>query len=198
MSKICSVENCNGKHYGKGYCNKHYQQYRRYGYIPVRTQKDANEIIEYDDYAEIVLYDKYSNEVARTMIDLEHVDIVKSYRWHLSHGYVRNDEVGFLHRFIMDLTDDLVIDHINRNPLDNRRDNLRVCTQHENCLNRLMLNSDVDKATGVEKTSNKWRAYINYNYRKIHLGCYNTKEEAIEARRQAENEYFGDFAPTRD
>lgn len=193
--RTCSVDGCENKHYGLGYCRKHYQQYRRYGYIPARTRNDANEIIEYDDYAEVVLYNKDGNEVARTMIDLEHVDTVKNYRWHLSHGYARNDEVGFLHRYIMNLTDDLVIDHINRNPLDNRRDNLRICTQHENCFNRLVSNRNTGKVIGVEKRSNKWIAYINYNYRKIHLGCYNTIEEAIEARRQAEIEYFGEFAP---
>lgn len=49
--KICSMENCNCKHYAKGYCRKHYAQFKRYGHILERTIYDVNEIIEYGDYA---------------------------------------------------------------------------------------------------------------------------------------------------
>lgn len=43
---------------------------------------------------------------------------------------------GFLHRLIMSCPPDKVVDHINGNPLDNRKCNLRICTHKENCLNR--------------------------------------------------------------
>ena len=84
--RTCSVEGCNGKHVGKGYCMKHYKQFRRHGCIPERTKNNPNEIIEYDDYAELVLYDNNSNEVARAIIDLDDIDKVKQYRWTLSSG----------------------------------------------------------------------------------------------------------------
>ena len=51
MCKKCSVEGCENKHYAKGYCSRHYQQYKKYGHILERTIYDANEIIEYGDYA---------------------------------------------------------------------------------------------------------------------------------------------------
>lgn len=51
MCKTCSVDGCNGRHKAKGYCNKHYAQLLKYGHILEKTRFDANEIIEYGDYA---------------------------------------------------------------------------------------------------------------------------------------------------
>ena len=199
--RTCSVEGCENKHKAKGYCRKHYTQFRRHGYILERTTYDANEIIEYDDYAEIILYNRQGEEVARALIDLEYVDLVKDYKWCLdgsNRNYVYNKQVGFLHRFIMNPTDDLVVDHINRNQLDNRRENLRICTQHENSFNQSIRCNNTSGVLGVswDKARNKWSAYIQINGKKKSLGRYNTKEEAIEARRLAEIEYFGEFAPS--
>ena len=198
MSKTCSVDGCENKYRSKGYCNKHYQQMLKYGHIIDRTRFDVNEIIEYDDCAEIVIYDKHGNEKARVMIDLEYVDIVKQYKWHLTHGYVNNNKVGRLHRFLMNPPEDMVVDHINRNPLDNRICNLRICTQHDNCLNKTARYDNISGVIGVvwDKKNKKWRAQIRVNGKYIHLGRYNTKEEAIEARRQAEIEYFGEYRYT--
>jgi hypothetical protein len=200
MCKTCKVDGCNGKHQAKGYCNKHYLQYKRHGYVLERTRFDPNEIIEYEDYAEIVLYNKDGNEIARTIIDLEYVDIVKEYKWYLASGYVNNNKVGDLHRLIMNPPEGMVVDHINRNPLDNRRDNLRICAQSDNCLNKSIQCNNTSGVPGVswEKTRNKWAAYIRLNGKQIHLGRYNTIEEAAEARRSAEIEYFGEYAPTNN
>ena len=77
--KVCTVEGCNGKVHAKGYCDKHYRQYKRYGKIR-RTNKDPNEIIVHEDYAEIILYDKNCNEKDRALIDLDDVYKVKQYK----------------------------------------------------------------------------------------------------------------------
>ena len=99
----------------------------------------------------------------------------------------------------MDPPDDLVIDHINHNRLDNRISNLRVCTQHENCLNKSIQCNNTSGVAGVSKTKwNKWQAQIKVNERLMYLGNFATLEEAAEARRQAEIEYYGEFAPTRE
>ena len=71
----CQVAGCNNKHYGKGYCQKHYIQIRQYGKILTRTRKDPNEIIVYDNYAEIVLYDNYGKEINKALIDLDDIEI---------------------------------------------------------------------------------------------------------------------------
>ena len=75
--KECQVEGCSNKHYGKGYCQKHYNQVRKYGKILTRTRKDPNEIIVYDNYAEIVLYDNYGKEINKALIDLDDIEKVK-------------------------------------------------------------------------------------------------------------------------
>ena len=195
--KICKVERCNNKVHGKGYCNKHYIQFKRYGEIR-RTLKDPNEIVLHDDYAEIILYDMNSNEKARALIDLDDVHKVKEYKWCLDgYGYVRGgkEKKIQLHRFVMNCPDDMVVDHINLNPLDNRKMNLRICTKQQNEMNRPLRNNNTSGITGVSlhKQTNKWRAYIEYNQKYIHLGLFDTKEDAVKAREQAEIKYFGEY-----
>ena len=171
----CSVDGCNNKHKAKGYCNKHYSQYKTYGRILERTKFDSNEIIEYDDYAEIVLYDKDNIEVARAIIDLEDIDKVSKYKWCLdSKGYVHNTKVGFLHRFITDCPSDKIIDHKNNNPLDNHKSNLRICSQQQNNMNRLKRNDCSSQFKGVYwyKQRNKWCVNIRINNKSKHIGYY--------------------------
>lgn len=201
MCKTCSVEGCSNKYLAKGYCSKHYTQLRRYGKILDRTRNDLNEIIEYDDYAEIILYNKQHDEIARAIIDLDNIDSVKQYKWCLNgNGYPFNNQVGFLHRFIKDCPEDMVIDHINHNRLDNRYDNLRVCTTQQNSMNTGQRCNTSSGVTGVSYYAhrNTWEAYISINGKRKRLGYFKTIEEAIEARRQAEIEYYGEFAPTRE
>lgn len=195
--KICKVDGCNDKTHGKGYCNKHYRQFKRYGKVR-RTLKDPNEIILYDNYAEIILYDINSNEKAKTLIDLDDMHKVKKYKWCLdAYGYVRGgkEKKIQLHRFIMNCPNDMVVDHVNLNPLDNRKMNLRICIKQQNEMNRPLRNNNTSGITGVSlhKQTNKWRAYIQYNQKFIHLGLFDTKEEAIKAREQAEIKYFGEY-----
>ena len=142
--KICKVEGCNNKHYGKGYCGKHYQQMKKKGKI-YKTYKEPNDIVLYDDYAEIIILDNKSNEVGRVKIDLDDVD--------------------------------------------------RVCTQHQNCMNQNKRSNNTSGYTGVlwDKAKNKWMARIKVNYKQIFLGYYDTLEEAIKVREQAEIRYFGEY-----
>lgn len=194
--KLCCVEGCNGKHHAKGYCSKHYKQIIRYGCIKERTLKDSNEIIEYEDYAEIVLYDINNEECARAIIDLEDVKKVKGYKWAYSYGYARNAKKRvLLHRLIINCPDDMVVDHINRNPLDNRKENLRICTQQQNSMNRSVQSNNTSGVVGVtwDKSRNKWMAQIKINQKHKTLGHYENIEDAIEARKQAEILYFGDY-----
>ena len=199
--KICSVEGCNNKVRCKGLCSKHYAQFRQYGHVLERTKRDLNEIIEYEDYAEIVLTNNKGEETGRAIIDLEYIDVIKDYKWHLTaRGYVLNNKVGKLHKFIMNPSDDLVVDHINRNKLDNRRCNLRICSQHQNSMNKSKASNNTSGVSGVcwDKNSNKWAAYININKKRKFLGYFSTLEKAAEVRRQAEIEYYGEYAPTEE
>ncbi len=77
----------------------------------------------------------------------------------------------------------LQIDHINRNRSDNRLCNLRAITQMENCHNQTLRSTNVSGYTGVfwHNQSKKWRSKITINYKHIHLGGFDTKEEAYQA-----------------
>lgn len=95
-----------------------------------------------------------------------------------------------MHRFITNCPKGLVVDHINRNPADNRRCNLRICTQFENNKNRSNNTSGTIGVTWHSK-SKKWRATIEKNGKRYELGEFKDKDKAIQARLKAEQELFG-------
>ena len=186
----------------KGLCDKHYNQMRKYGKCidnNPRTQYDLNEIIMHNDYTEIIIYDKYCCEKCRAIIDPDDVDKVKNYKWRYSGRYVVttiNKKILRLHRFVMNCYDDeKVVDHINTNTLDNRKSNLRICTQHQNDMNHKVNKVNKSGVTGVRYREDKgvWVAYIYYHNRNISLGSYKNKEDAIKARKQGEIKYFGEY-----
>ena len=91
-------------------------------------------------------------------------------------------------------------DHINRNPLDNRKLNLRPCNLFQNAMNSSIMSNNTSGITGVNwhKNEQKWVARIQYYNNRILLGYFNNKDDAIKARLKAEKEYFGEFAPQRN
>jgi hypothetical protein len=102
----------------------------------------------------------------------------------------------YLHRAILNAPKGLVVDHLNRNTLDNRRSNLRLTSIRGNLLQQ----KRPDNKTGYTGVTNygydksKYTAQIKVNYKKIHLGVFNTLKEAIVARKKAEKKYgYGIF-----
>ena len=85
------------------------------------------------------------------------------------------------------------IDHINRIRTDNRISNLREVSHKQNGQNRSKPSNNTSGYTGVRwyKRISKWVAQIRHNYKHIYLGCYNTIEEAIAARKAGELKYWG-------
>lgn len=86
-------------------------------------------------------------------------------------------------------------DHINRNELDNRKENLRRANFTENCRNRGLRSDNKSGVIGVRSVGEKFIADIRVNKKLIVLGKFFNKEDAIKARLKAEKEYFGEFAP---
>lgn len=102
-------------------------------------------------------------------------------------GYTKyvKSRAGYLHRIIMKVNNSrLVIDHLNGNGLDNRRENLRICSSAENAKNRHFRRIGcTSKYWGVyyKKNRNKYEAHIKHNGKMIYIGIFNTEIEAAMA-----------------
>lgn len=194
--------------HARGMCEKHYKQFKKYGYCldnNPRTIYDLNEITTDNEYAYIHLYDQNCNEVAVAKIDKEDIAIVKYIKWKYRKdcGYVVNTGTRadrraiHLHRLIMGLdkgtyNDECVVDHINGDPLDNRKANLRIVNKSTNAMNL----KNIPK--GYMFTGKKWSAYIKINQHMIFLGQYIHENEAAFARYIAEKILFKDMAYKRE
>lgn len=102
---------------------------------------------------------------------------------------------GFLmHRVIMNAPPEKQVDHINGNPLDNRRCNLRLCTGVENARNKGKKRNNTTGYCGVFTKRKKFRAQVNINKKTISLGVFDTPEEAARAYDAAVVNLHGEFA----
>lgn len=138
-------------------------------------------------------------EPLSVLLDDEDYEVVAQHAWWCNiHGYIVGRLDGkelYLHRFLMGFPPQKVVDHINGNKLDNRRCNLRLCERKENCRNARRPKNNTSGCTGVSKCKNNlWRAYIMVDRKQINLGIYENIEDAIQARKRGERNYFGEFA----
>lgn len=137
-----------------------------------------------------------------SLVDNDYYETIIKYSWHLStNGYLCcriNGKLVLLHRLIMndDKETYFEIDHINLNKLDNRKKNLRVVTPSQNQMNRDVMSNNTSGYTGVtwDKTRNKWKATINENGHCHNLGRFDRLEDAIAARKVAEEKYHNEYA----
>lgn len=102
----------------------------------------------------------------------------------------------YMHRLIIGDTNGLEVDHINRNRLDNRRSNLRLCTSHQNKLNMKLR---IDNTTGYKGLRwrddvKSWRVNVKIKGKEIQIGYFKNKKDAVRARKDAEAKYYGAFA----
>ena len=133
--------------------------------------------------------------------DLQDFDIVWKYRWSVDfNGYVIGSGSGKqvkLHRLLLKPKQGELVDHINGDPSDNRRCNLRFCGYRENLSNSSMRSNNTTGYKGVVKLKNgKYKAQISLNYKRFNLGEFFTAEEAAAAYDRAAVLYHGDFART--
>lgn len=138
-----------------------------------------------------------------TLVDEEdYTDAVK-FHWRKDRkGYVvrsvnkngKTTTTERLHRRIMKPQRGLQVDHIDHNTLDNRKSNLRVCTNAQNCQNRKQARGS-SGYEGVCRENSKWLARIQANGKRVRLGLFDTPESAHQVYLEAVPRYFGDFMP---
>lgn len=173
---------------GMPLCSKHRSQWYRHHCFNDDTIYAPNQYDIFDDHAEIVLKNSKHEEIGRAIIDLDDVEKCKSYKWHLRkrnyviatipNGTKTSNEKIHLHRLISGYYgSDLFVDHINRNPLDNRKNNLRIVNSQTNLTN--------NAGTGVIRVrSGRFQARVMRHYKSIYIGTYDTYEEALQARQE--------------
>lgn len=138
--------------------------------------------------------------------DKEDYNLIKRYTWYIDkYGYIVSDTFSKhtkLHRLIMNPDSELDVDHIHGNKTrhDNRKSNLRICTRSQNNCNKIDMSNNTSGCIGVtwHKAANKWMVSITVENKDIYLGLFADKQDAINARIEAEKKYFQDFAPIRN
>jgi len=132
------------------------------------------------------------------LVDDEDYELVNKYRWTLhSRGYITvniNKNRVYMHRIIMNPKTGDVVDHINHDKLDNRKCNLRICTQSQNIMNSRKHKTGASEYKGVCFYKGKWTARIVQLRKTFYLGYFPTEAQAAHAYNLKATELFGEFA----
>lgn len=146
------------------------------------------------------------------LIDADDLDMVRQYLWRAYSRETKGDRTYFyvmtrdpnpphgsvyMHRLIMGVSDRAIhIDHINHNPLDNRRENLRVVNHQQNIFNRRPNRNSTSPFKGVAwwSAQSRWVATIRLDGRRKHLGYFRDEIDAARVYDEAARELFGEHA----
>ena len=142
------------------------------------------------------------------IVDDDDYQELNKFNWHFHQGYAsRNVTISGkqktqrMHRFVTNCPDGFDVDHENHDTLDNRKSNLRVCSNSENGRNqkvRTYSKSSVYKGVNFNKKTGKWVARIKLNYKDKYLGLFTNEIDAAIAYNVAAIEMFGEFALLND
>jgi hypothetical protein len=134
------------------------------------------------------------------IVDDADYEVVMKHKWHYNksstnYGLAKSNGIR-MHRFIVGAPKGTVIDHINNNPLDNRRSNLRVTTQANNQKNMSKHRDNKSGYKGVSwhSKTKKWQAHIRVEGKNIYLGLFADKKQAAKAYNIKALEHFGEYA----
>ena len=130
--------------------------------------------------------------IYKILVSDRHKPLLEKYVWRVQHtqglSYVFRDVWSggnrtriYLHRQLTKAQKGQIVDHINGNGLDNRMDNLRICTHSQNSYNKKTPSTNKTGFKGVCKRGDKWRATIRKDGRYIELGLFQTPVEAHKA-----------------
>lgn len=147
----------------------------------------------------------YVNDEIRFVFDLEDYEKIYPYLWYEKEdGYIvahdlDNNRIIRLNRLVMDMQDEnplIRVDHKNHDLKNNQKYNLRLSTNQENSCNHKLFSTNKSGVSGVrfDERTHKWTAEIMYNYKSIRLGNFDEYEDAVNARKAAEEKYFGEWS----
>lgn len=142
-------------------------------------------------------------------VDDSNFDYLNQWKWHISaygyatrttysgHGHkTRKVIVIYMHRLILNVQKGMEVDHINYNPLDNRRSNIRIVTRSQNMMNRKLLKNNTSGFKGVSwnKRIRRWSVELTFNQKKIHIGHYQDIKIAAKKYDEKAKELFGEYS----
>ena len=161
--------------------------------IPLTRGKVA--IVDKADYDWLIQYKWYANKKAAGFYAATHIGPKLIYMHRLiMQSPTKNSTLRTQH-YPCRLGDGFVVDHIDRNSLNNRRSNLRRCTQGQNLFNQRPRNgSSKYKGVSWNKKQKQWSAAIEKNNKQFHLGYFNNEKDAAMAYDAKAKELFGQFA----
>ena len=108
---------------------------------------------------------------------------------------VGEQTMQFMHRLILSAEKGEEVDHINRNSLDNRRENIKICTRSENNRNRQVFGTSKYRGVCWNKGSKKWASYLVTEYEKFYLGLFKEEKDASDAFNKKYKEIHGKMPP---
>ena len=139
----------------------------------------------------------------RFVFDKEDYEKVKQYCWRIGtkEGYLTAREYGsgkliLLHRLILNAPQGICVDHINHDPADNRKVNLRLATITQNMRNTKLPSNNTSGHRGVSlhKMTGKWNVSIGVNGKQVYVGLFSDINDAVAARKAAEEKYYGPYS----
>ena len=146
-----------------------------------------------NDICHIYYYEQKTDTVKDILIDADNQGLVYQYYIQLNHnGYPQTRTQGdkqYIHHIVMQTNE--MIDHINCNPLDNRRTNLRITTPSLNGINKLHFGRNTSGVIGVSWAAReqKWRARITFQGKEQNK-YFDSFEQAVECRKSWEEEIY--------
>ena len=142
------------------------------------------------------------------IVDIEDFEKLNQFRWYMDkNNYVhrsqhisgsgknRKKKTISLHRYLINPPKGKIIDHADRNPLNNLKSNLRICTRSQNEANSPGRGGTSEyKGVSWDREKLKWLAGIKHQYERIYIGVFKNEIDAAKAYNKKAKELFGEFA----